>query len=144
MPSTESKLKQSLWQRLCAFINDNKNRALNSQSRVPLFVPIGCALAIHVTMGIPDLIGCACPIGLNMTGCFRLLDMAVMMGHCTLRQIRETGSMQARLNDTNTDSEAAQPIGWQTLPVAGGFLDRYKQLCINFSSCMCQYSQLSV
>lgn len=26
-----------------------------------------------------------------MIGCFRLLDMAVMMGHCTLRQIRETG-----------------------------------------------------
>lgn len=43
-------------------------------------------------MGILDLIGCAGPAGPDMIGCLRLLDMAVMMGHCALRQIRETGS----------------------------------------------------
>lgn len=68
------------------------------------------------------MIGCARPARPDMIGCLRLLDMAVMMGQCTLRQIRETGSTrQARLNDTNTDSQTARPAGWQAVFfVAGG------------------------
>lgn len=43
-------------------------------------------------MGILSLIGCARPAGLDRIGCLCLLDMAVMIGHCMLRQIRETRS----------------------------------------------------
>lgn len=70
-------------------------------------------------MGILDLIGCACPAGPDMIGCLRLLDMAVMMGQCMFRQIRETEKYQARLNDTNTDSQTARAAGWQAVFVAG-------------------------
>ena len=74
-----------------------------------LSVPIGYARAFQVTMGILDLIGCARPTGPDMIGCLPLLDMAVMMGQCTLRQIRETGSTRhVSMTPTQTARQAGQ------------------------------------
>lgn len=70
-------------------------------------------------MGILDLIGCACPAEPDRIGCLRLLDMAVMMGQCTLRQKKRDWKYQARLNDNNTDSQTAWQEGWQAIFVAG-------------------------
>lgn len=81
-------------------------------------VPIGCAQAFQVTMGILDLIGCARPAGPDMIGCLRLLDMAVMMGQSETN--KRDWRKQARLNDTSTDSQTARPAAGHSFFVAGG------------------------
>lgn len=68
-------------------------------------------------MGILDLIGSACPARPDMIGCLHLLDMAVMMGQCTLRQIRETGSTR---HVSMTPTQTARQLGQQAAFVAGG------------------------
>lgn len=81
-----------------------------------LSVPIGCAWAFQVTMGILDLIGCARPVGPDMIGCLRLLDMAVMMGQCTLRQIRDTGSTRhVSMTPTQTARQPGQQAAFLLL-----------------------------
>lgn len=71
-----------------------ESRPLNSQSEVTFSNSYWLCrgLQAEVTMGILALIGCARPAGHDMIGCLRLLDMAVILGHCMLRQIRETRS----------------------------------------------------
>lgn len=70
-----------------------------------LYVPIGCAWAFQVTMVKLGLIGWAHTTRPDMIGCFRLLEMAVMIGQCSLRQIR-AWKYNTRLNDTNADGQA--------------------------------------
>lgn len=95
-----------------------------------LSVPIGCARAFQVTMGILDLIGCARPAGPDMIGCLHLLDMAVMMGQCTLRQIRDTGSTR-HVSMTPTQT-ARQPGQQAVFFVAGGVQSSHGQTSEGF------------
>lgn len=61
---------------------------------MPQFAPIGCvgALKHKLLWGFQIWLVVSVPSGQDMIGCLHLLDMEVMMGHCTLRQIREGGS----------------------------------------------------
>ncbi len=71
-------------------------------------------------MGILDLIGCARPAGPDMIGCLRLLDMAVMMGQCALRQIRQTGSTRhVSMTPTQTARQLGQRAGRPFLLLGG-------------------------
>lgn len=64
----------------------------------------------------PGLIGSAHPGGLDMIGCIRLLEMAVMIAGFPLRQIR-AWKYKTRLNDTTADCETARPAGRPFLAV---------------------------
>lgn len=85
-------------------------------------------------MGIFALIGCACPARLDMIGFLGLLDMAVMMGHCALRQKRETRSTRhVSMTETQTSRQSGQQAGRPT-SVAGGYNIHMGRLARDFST----------
>lgn len=90
-----------------------------------LCAPIGSAGAFkhELPWRFKTWLVCGFPAGPFVIGCLYPLDLAVIMGQRTLRQIRYW-TYQARLNDSNTDGLAVVPFllpecgtGWRFNPV---------------------------